>query len=45
MKNLIYTIKTNDKQTNFGLAIVTTIIIPFLGMVIYEIANGAHIYL
>lgn len=45
MKNLINTVKNNDSTTNTGLVIVSTVILPFLGMVVYEICNGATIYL
>lgn len=30
MKNLINTIKTNDKTTNAGLSVVTLIIVPMI---------------
>ena len=45
MRNLINTIKTNDKTTNTGLAVVTLLILPFLSFVIIEIINGAKIYM
>jgi len=45
MKNLINTIKTNDKTTNTGLAVVTLLILPFLSLVIIELLNGASIHM
>ena len=45
MKNLINTIKTNDKTTLTGLAIVTGLILPMLSFIIIEIINGTKIYI
>lgn len=45
MQNLINTIKTNDKTTNTGLAVVTLLILPFLSLVIIELLNGATIHM
>jgi hypothetical protein len=45
MKNLINTIKTNDKTTNTGLAVVILLILPFLSLVVIELLNGATIHM
>jgi len=37
MKNLINTIKTNDKTTNTGLAVVTLLILPLLITIVSSI--------
>jgi hypothetical protein len=45
MKNLINTIKTNDKTTNTGLAVVILLILPFLSLVVIELLKGATIHI
>ena len=45
MTNLINNFKNQDSTTKTGLVIVSTIIVPFLLVVVFELINGTKIYL